>query len=250
MHRAAVAGEQEARQASRSAPPDRARSRRRRHGRPCPCYHATAITRTVPAKSGMSNMHLGGAVGLDRDDAGIERERLLRRRRCPAARPPRCRRRCGSGRACPACRRSAGRRDRGFRREPALAEIVVVGRRRLVVGQVEDADIDGGDDDARLLAGAQARRPSPECAARCSAASSCGSSRSTASVRALRLTENHCTPMARPGMRSACVSSGRRKRRHHIGAAAPVAADRNAQLRGAGRHVLRDGRASAGRRPR
>ena len=40
-----------------------------------------------------------------------------------------------------------------FGSKAALAEIVVVRRRRLVVGQIEDADIDGGDDDARLLAG-------------------------------------------------------------------------------------------------
>ena len=39
---------------------------------------------------------------------------------------------------------------------------------------------------------------------------SCGNCRFTASVRALRLTPNHCTPMARPGMRSAAASSGRR----------------------------------------
>jgi hypothetical protein len=36
--------------------------------------------------------------------------------------------------------------------EPPLAEIIVVGRRRLVAGQIEDADVDRGDDDARLLA--------------------------------------------------------------------------------------------------
>ena len=40
---------------------------------------------------------------------------------------------------------------------------------------------------------------------------SCGVSMFTASVRAWRLTLNHCTPMARPGMRWALASSGRRK---------------------------------------
>jgi hypothetical protein len=39
---------------------------------------------------------------------------------------------------------------------------------------------------------------------------SAGKLMSSASVRALRLIENHCTPMARPGMRSARLSSGRR----------------------------------------
>ena len=39
---------------------------------------------------------------------------------------------------------------------------------------------------------------------------SAGNLRSRASVRALRLIETHCTPIARPGMRSDCASSGRR----------------------------------------
>ena len=38
-----------------------------------------------------------------------------------------------------------------------------------------------------------------------------GSFMSSASVRAVRSIENHCTPMARPGMRCAGASSGRRK---------------------------------------
>ena len=42
---------------------------------------------------------------------------------------------------------------------------------------------------------------------RCSA----GSVMSSASVCALRSIENHCTPMARPGMRCAWASSGRRR---------------------------------------
>ena len=54
--------------------------------------------------------------------------------------------------------------------EPALAEIVVVRRRRLVVGEIEDADVDGGDDDARLLAGGKPADLAPGCAARCRAA--------------------------------------------------------------------------------
>ena len=116
---------------------------------------ATAITRAVPAKSGMSNDDLGGAVGLDGDDAGIERERLLRRRRAlqlgcagVAAGPDL------AARALHAVDQLAVEiADLGG--EPALAEIVVVGRRRLVVGEIEDADIDRGDDDPRLLAGGE-----------------------------------------------------------------------------------------------
>jgi hypothetical protein len=41
--------------------------------------------------------------------------------------------------------------------EPPLAEIVIVGRRRLVIGEIENADIDGGHDDMRLLAGRKTR---------------------------------------------------------------------------------------------
>ena len=42
-----------------------------------------------------------------------------------------------------------------FRREAALAEVILVWRRRLVIGEVENADIDGGDNNARCLAGFQ-----------------------------------------------------------------------------------------------
>ena len=60
-----------------------------------------------------------------------------------------------------------------------------------------------------------------------------------ASVRALRLIENHCTPMARPGMRCGLRVERAAQGGDHIGAAAPVVADRHAQPRGARRHVLR-----------
>ena len=157
--RAAIAGEQEARQRRgehhRIADDDVADGAADLVLRPGDRHHARG------AGEGRDVEHdLGGAVGLDGDDAGIERERLLRRRRCPAARAPR---------PSPPVRICAARAlhavdelavevaDLGG--EPALAEIVVVGRRRLVVGQVEDADVDRGDDDARLLAGARARRP-------------------------------------------------------------------------------------------
>ena len=98
---------------------------------------------------------LGGAVGLDRDDAGIERERLLRRRR--ALQLGRARIAAGADLAARALHAvdqlAVEVADVGG--EPALAEVIVVGRRRLVAGEIEDADIDRGDDDARLLAGAE-----------------------------------------------------------------------------------------------
>ena len=93
----------------------------------------------------------------DADDAGIERDRRLGRRAALQLRP---------GGVAAAANLAAGRlhavdelaveiADIGG--EPALAEIVIVGRGRLVVGQIEDADIDRGDDEARLFAG-EARR--------------------------------------------------------------------------------------------
>ena len=95
---------------------------------------------------------LRGAVGGDADDAGIERDRRLGRRAALQFRP---------GGIAATANLAAGRlhavdelaveiADIGS--EPALAEIVVVRRRRLVVRQIEDADIDGGDDEAGLFA--------------------------------------------------------------------------------------------------
>ena len=42
--------------------------------------HATAITRAVPANSGMSKLISAEPSRADGDDAGIQRQRLLRRR--------------------------------------------------------------------------------------------------------------------------------------------------------------------------
>ena len=122
---------------------------------------ATAITRTVPAKAGISNATCATTVAADGDDAGIKRERRLRRRRAgqftaPISPPVRI-----------FPRRTLHAVDQlpvdvaDFGGEPPLAEIIFVGRRRLVVGQVEDADVDGGDDDARLLAGLQPGEHAP-----------------------------------------------------------------------------------------
>ena len=122
---------------------------------------------------------LGGAIGLDGDDTGIERQGLLRGRRALQLD-----RGIAAGLDLSACTLHAVDEltvevaDVGG--GPALAEVIVVRRRRLVAGQIEDAD------------------------------NSVGKLMSSASVRALRLIENHCTPMARPGMRSARLSSGRR----------------------------------------
>ena len=172
---------------------------------------------------------LRAAVGLDGDDAGIERQRRLGGRAALQL---------GAGlvaagldlaaRALHAVDQLAIEiADLG--RELALAEIVVVGRRRLVVGQVEDADVDRGHHDARLLAGGEAVDLERDAQACCSGGISVGRSRLTASVCALRSTLNHCTPMARPGMRLRRGVERTPQGRHHIGAAAPVVADRHAQ---------------------
>ena len=151
MQRAAVAGEQEARQ------------RRGQHHRIAHGHVAAGAADLVLAPGHRHHPHgagegrnvevdLGGAVGLDGDDAGIERERRLRRRAAaefgPAA--------VAAGpdltaRALHAVDQLAVE-IADFGGEPALAEIIVVGRRRLVIGEIEDADIDRGDHDAGLFA--------------------------------------------------------------------------------------------------
>ena len=99
---------------------------------------------------------LGGAVGLDRDQARIERQRFLRRRAALQLRR-------GDVAAAPDLpARALHAVDElaveitEFSSKAALAKVVLVRRRRLVVGQIEDADIDGGNDDACLLAGRKA----------------------------------------------------------------------------------------------
>jgi hypothetical protein len=97
---------------------------------------------------------LGGTVSLDRDDAGIERQGLLRGRR--ALQLDR-----GVAAGLDLSARTLHAVDEltvevaDLGGEPALSEVIVVGRRRLVAGQVENADVDRGDDDARLIAGVE-----------------------------------------------------------------------------------------------
>src|SRR5262249_20272517 len=95
---------------------------------------------------------LGRAVALDGDDAGIERQGFLRRGRALQF----DRTGIAAGLDLAACAWHAVDEltveVANVGGEPTLAEVVVVGRRRPVAGQVQDADIDRGDDDARLLA--------------------------------------------------------------------------------------------------
>ena len=181
---------------------------------------------------------LGGAVGIDGDDAGIERERLLRGR--AALQLSRRGIAAGLDRAARALHAidELAIEVAEFGREPALAEIVVVGRRRLVVGQIEDADIDGGDYDARLLAGGKAvdLDRNAHCAV------------GTQQRRQSEI-DRECARLAVDGKPlhadgAAGHALGLRvertpKRRHHISAAAPVAAGRDADARRAGLYVPR-----------
>jgi hypothetical protein len=99
--------------------------------------------------------HLGIAVGADFHDAGIERDRRSGGRTSLQLRALIAAAADLSASALHTVDQLAVEvADLG--RERLLAEIVIVRRRRLVVGQIEDADIDGGDDDACLLAGGEA----------------------------------------------------------------------------------------------
>ena len=105
----------------------------------------------MPAKSGNVERDFRGAVGADRHDAGIERHRRSGRRAALQLRAFVAAAADLAARALHAVDQFAVE-IADLRRERALAEIIIVGRRRLVVGEIENADIDGGNDDARLLA--------------------------------------------------------------------------------------------------
>ena len=169
MHGAAVAVEQEARQGRRHhhlvADGDVGRGAADLVARPRHRHHAGGAGEVRDVEH-----DLGGAVGLDRDHARIERQRLLRRRaalqlrrRDIAAAPDL------AARALHAVDELAVEIAE-FSGKAPLAEIVVVRRRRLVVGEIEDADVDGGNDDARLLAGGKPADLDRDAQARCRAA--------------------------------------------------------------------------------
>ena len=239
MHGAAVAGEQEARQRRgqhhRIADDDVADGAADLVLRPGHRHHARGA-----GEVGNVEHDFGGAVGSDGDEAGIERERLLRRRAAlqlggggVAAGPDL------AARALHAVDELAVEVAQ-FGAEPALAEIIVVRRRRLVVGEVEDADIDRGDDDARVLAGGEP-------------ADLHRNAQRAAGPHQLRQLHVHRKrmrlaidrePLHADGAARHPLGAGVERtaqRRHHIGAAAPVAADRNGQVGDARRHVLRGG---------
>ena len=150
-HGALVAVEQEARQSRGQhhgiAHGDIGRGAAELGGRPGHRHHPRGAGELRNVKA-----DFGRAVRTDRDDAGVKRQRLLRRR---AAGQLRTRVAAGfdlATRALHAVDQLAVEVAH-FGGEAALAEIEIVRRRRLVVGEIEDADIDGGDDDLGVLAG-------------------------------------------------------------------------------------------------
>ena len=120
---------------------------------------ATAVSAHRAVEVGQLELDLGRAVGADFDDAGEQRQRLLDRRAA-------LHRHAAAAVAAGAQLAALGAHavdqaavevaDLGA--EPALAEEPAFGLGRLEARQVEDADVDGGNRDARLLAGGQARR--------------------------------------------------------------------------------------------
>ena len=98
---------------------------------------------------------LGGAVRPDLDHAGVAGERLLRRRDRVLDRPPAVA--AGADRAARALHAvdEVAVEIAQLRRELLLAEEIVVGIRRLVAGQVEDADIDRRDRDVASSPGVE-----------------------------------------------------------------------------------------------
>ncbi len=116
---------------------------------------ATAVMRTAPLNAGNSNGNLGLAVGADLDDAGEQSERRLCRQiafEIAAAVAADMQR---AGDALHAVDQIAVEIAH-LQAELALAEEVARGIGRLVVREVEDADVDRRDRHARLLAGGQA----------------------------------------------------------------------------------------------
>ena len=115
---------------------------------PCYGHHANGAGESRNIK-----LDLRASIATNGDNPGVKCERRLRRRRAGQF-----------GAASIAARTDLPARtlhavnqlavkvaDLGS--ETALPEIVIVGRRRFVVGEIENADVDGRHNDARLLAG-------------------------------------------------------------------------------------------------
>ena len=227
MHQRAVAGQQEARQG------------RRQHDRIAHRDVDRALPDFVLAPGHRHDAHgagevgnverdIGGAVLADGDDAGIERDRRPGRRTAVQFRAFVAAGADFAARALHAVDQLAVKiADIG--RQRALAEIIVGRRRRLVIGEIEDADIDGGNRDPRLLAGGKAGDLDAGCATRYSAAT--GRRLQIDGERLRRLVDReplHADGAARHALRRRIERPA--QGRNDIGAGAPVAADRDFQF--------------------
>ncbi len=106
---------------------------------------------------GHVEVDLGVAVGVDRDDAGIERDRLLHRRvalQAHVAAGVAARAQCPALGAHAVDETTVEVAD--LEPHAPLGVEPILGRGRLEARQVEDAEIDGGNRDVRLLAGLEA----------------------------------------------------------------------------------------------
>ena len=221
-----VAGQQEARQGGRD------------HHRIAHHHVAGAMADLVLApgrrhhpdragEGGNVEADFGGAVGADRDDAGIEGKRRLGRR--AALQRPFAGIAAGADLALGALHAvdQLAVKVADLGRELALPEIIVVGRRHFIIGEIEDADIDGRDDHARLLAGAEPGQLDRYAQRRLRADQGRQVERDADRVRLLVDAEPlHADGAARHALLGLVQRTP--ERREHIGAGAPILAHRRA----------------------
>ena len=180
----------------------------------------------------MSKLISADAVGADRDDPRIERQRLLRGRRALqlgaggiATGPDLAARTLHAVDQLPVEVADLGR-------QAALAEIVIIRRRRLVIGQIENADIDRGDDDLGVLAGIEPAELDRNL--QCRAGPNQGRRRQRDLQRARLLVDAEPFQPDRPPRHPQRRRIERpAQRRQHIGAGTPVLADGELDLLGA-----------------
>ena len=116
-----------------------------------------------------------------------------------------------------------------LRSQPALAEIELIGRRRLVVGEVENADIDRGDYHLGVFAGAEPAKLDRQ--TQIAGRPHQGRRRQRHRQRARRLVDPE--PFQADGAAGHALRGGIERtaqRRDQIGARAPILADRELDL--------------------
>ena len=169
---------------------------------------ATAISRTVPLKSGSAT----GARTRPSASASRTPEKVATSRSVGGgARKPRpavaagAQAAGGAGEAVDQPAVDVAHLDA----EPALAEVVAVGVGGLEAGQVQDADVDGGDRRIGLGARGEAVDLQHGVGSGARGSASSGPSKATARRRGPGSTGAQARPMARAGLRPAATSIGR-----------------------------------------